>query len=54
MIAVISTPSSLNARAADQVDREDLGAELAQLHRALLGDDDADQEAHQPDDAERA
>ena len=53
MIAVISTPSSLTARAADQVDREDLGAELAELDRALLGDDDADQEAHQADDEER-
>ena len=53
MIAVISTPSSRKREPPDQVDREDLGAELAQLHRALLGDDDADQEAHQPDDAER-
>ena len=43
----------LHRRAADQVDRVDLGAELAELDRALLGDDDADQEAHQADDAER-
>ena len=39
---------------ADQVDGVDLGAELLELDRALLADDDADQEAHQPDDAERA
>ena len=39
---------------ADEVDGVDLGAELGELHRALLGDDDADQEAHQPDDPERA
>ena len=39
---------------ADEVDRVDLGAELGELHRALLGDDDADEEAHQADDAERA
>ena len=43
----------LHRRAADQVDRVDFGAELAELDRALLGDDDADEEAHQPDDAER-
>jgi hypothetical protein len=47
MIAVISTPSSR------KVDRIDLRAELAKLHRALLRDHDADQEAHQPDDAQR-
>ena len=39
---------------ADEVDGVDLGAELRELDRALLGDDDADEEAHQPDDAERA
>ncbi len=37
---------------ADQVDRVNLGPELGELDRALLGNDDADQEAHQPDDAE--
>jgi hypothetical protein len=36
-----------------EVDGVDLGPELAQLRRALLGDDDADQEAHQPDDRQR-
>ena len=39
---------------ADQVDGVDLGAELGELDRALLGDDDADEEAHQADDPERA
>ncbi len=39
---------------ADEVDGVDLGAELGELDRALLGDDDADEEAHQADDAERA
>jgi hypothetical protein len=39
---------------ADEVDGVDLGPELGELHRALLGDDDPDQEAHQADDAERA
>ena len=43
----------LHRRAADQVDRVDFRAELAELDRALLGDDDADQEAHQADDPER-
>ena len=43
-----------NGDPADKVDGVDLGAELGELDRALLGDDDADQEAHQPDDAERA
>src|SRR3546814_467216 len=38
---------------ADQVDGEHLRPELAKLHRALLGDDDSDQKAHQPDDAQR-
>ena len=40
--------------AADEVDGVYLGAELGELHRALLRDDDADKEAHQPDDAECA
>jgi len=31
----------------------DLGPELLQLRRALLRDDDADEEAHQADDPER-
>src|SRR5690606_8079712 len=35
---------------AGEVDRIDLGAELAQLLRALLRDDDADQETHHADD----
>src|SRR3546814_16952788 len=39
--------------AADEIDREHLQPELAELHRALLGDDDADQKAHQPDDRQR-
>ena len=39
---------------ADEVDGVDLGAELGELDRALLGDDDADEEAHQADDPERA
>ena len=42
----------LDRASADQVDGEHLGAELAKLDRALLGDDDPDQEAHQPDDPE--
>ena len=42
----------LDRASADQVDREHFGAELAELDRALLGDDDPDQEAHQADDAE--
>ena len=40
-------------RTADEVDDEDFGAKGAQLHRALLRDDDADEEEQQPDDAER-
>ena len=39
---------------ADEVDGVDLRAELGELDRALLGDDDADEEAHQADNAERA
>ncbi len=37
----------------DEVDRVDLRSELLELDRALLADDDPDQEAHQADDPER-
>ena len=42
MIAVISTPSSRSTQDADEVDDEDLGAEIAELEGALLRDDGAD------------
>ena len=54
MIAVISTPSSRTVIRPIEIDRVDFGAELLELDRALLADDDADEEAHQADDAERA
>ena len=54
MIAVSSTPSSRSMQDADEIDDEDLGAEVAQLEGALLGDDRADQERHQRDDRHRA
>ena len=38
----------------DQVDSVDLGAELGELDRSLLGYDDAYEEAHQADDSERS
>ena len=38
---------------AKQIDGEHLGAELAQLIGALVGDDDADEERQQPDDRQR-
>ena len=47
MIAVISTPSLAQDQHADQVDDEDLGAEIAELIGALLGDDGADDRRHQ-------
>ena len=53
MIAVISTPSSRNVRRPTRIDGQHFHAELAQLHRTLLGDDDTDQETHQADDAQR-
>src|SRR3546814_3580771 len=37
---------------ADQVDCQHLGTELAELHRTLLRNDDADQETHEADDAQ--
>src|SRR3546814_4410159 len=36
----------------DQVDCQHLGTELAELHRTLLRNDDADQETHEADDAQ--
>ena len=40
-------------RDGEQVDREDLGAEAAQLVGALIGHHDADQERDQADDRQR-
>ena len=40
-------------RDGDQVDDEDLGAELAELDRAHVGEHDADQEGHQRGDRQR-
>ena len=50
MMAVISTPSLAQHQDADQVDDEDVGAEIAQLEGALLRDDGADDGRHQHDD----
>ena len=50
MIAVSSIADLAQDRDAEQVDREDLGAEAAQLIGALVGHDDADQEGDQADD----
>ncbi len=54
MMAVISTPVSRRTRTRDQIDDEDLGAEIAQLESALLGDDGADDGVHQEDHRHRA
>ena len=46
-------PDLAQGRDAEQVDREDLGAEAAQLIGALIGHHDADQERDQADDRQR-
>ena len=53
MMAVISGPSSRHDREADQVRDEDVGAELLELHRALEGHHEADQEVDEKDDGHR-
>ena len=53
MMAAIRPPSSRKNADAEQIDGEDLGAELAQLVGPLIGEDDADQERQQADDRQR-
>jgi hypothetical protein len=48
MIAVISKPSSRSEARPTRLIVKTSSAELPQLHRPLLGDDDADQKGHQP------
>ena len=47
-------PQLAQHRDRDQLDHEHLGAELAKLHRALIGQHDPDQEGHQCHDRDRA